>query len=567
VLGFWSNTPDLAERRSKTLAELERERRGAAEAMAHCNLSHGSMLLLERAMGAVESDVTDVSDRGDTAKVASRRTLRSGSINAPPNGCPRSVRTQCIARRGRRTAVVAETGEVPGSRDVARTGGAALHGPILAYFAPNPPEASRTGKIVANFDSLAGGKSRGMDVRTYNGFASPRETSMTPILRTIRGLAALVAVAAVAALAPLDAARANHFILPCGDDVCAGAHWVFTGSLNVPRWGHTATLLPDGRVLVAGGVGEAGTLDSAELYDPVSGTWSLTGSMHLPRSGHTATLLSDGRVLVAGGHTAEIYDPASGTWSMTGSMNTAPWFAAATRLQDGRVLIAGGWCCDGTLPSAELYDPGTGSWSMTGSLGIARYGQTMTLLQDGRVLAARGSDDGDLLSALSSAEVYDPSSGAWSAVEDSCCATLMHTATPLPDGTVLVAGGYPAGLAFSELFDPATQTWSRAGDMLTPRYSHAATLLPNGNVLVSGGEYWSLHGYVYPASTEVFSPATGAWAGSADLNNARSLHTATLLLDGTVLVAGGVVVTPDYKSIPLGTAELFGLPVSAVQGD
>jgi len=399
---------------------------------------------------------------------------------------------------------------------------------------------------------------------------------MTLLLQTIRSIAVLAAFALLAAVAP---AQANHFILPCGDDVCAGAHWVFTGSLNVARYGHTATLLQDGRVLVVGGVGAYSVLGSAELYDPVSGTWSLTGSMHLPRVGHTATLLSDGRVLVAGGDTgtAEIYDPATGTWSLTGNMNVIRSVDAAVRLQDGRVLVAGGFSVAGVgvLPSdwtenwqsAELYDPVTGTWTVTDPRVYKRYGYTMTLLQDGRVLAARGSNDGDLASVLSSAEVYDPSSGAWSAVEDSCCGSVMHTATLLPDGTVLVAGGYPAGLPFSELFDPATQTWSRTGDMLTPRYSHAATLLLNGNVLVSGGEYWSLRGYVNVGSTEVFSRSTAAWTSSADLNDARIDHTATLLQDGTVLVVGGFVVMSYYESIPVGTAELFGVPASAAEGN
>jgi len=122
----------------------------------------------------------------------------------------------------------------------------------------------------------------------------------------------------------------NHYILDFGD-----TPWIATGSLNVPRSLHTATLLPDGRVLVAGGRGAGpGALDSAELYDPVSGKWSVTGSLVKPRVMHTATLLTNGKVLVVGGdtsaappdfgrgNTAELYDPATGTWTLTGSMST-----------------------------------------------------------------------------------------------------------------------------------------------------------------------------------------------------------------------------------------------------
>jgi len=413
---------------------------------------------------------------------------------------------------------------------------------------------------------------------------------MSLLLQTIRRVPALAAFALLAALPP---AQANHFILPCGDDVCTDAHWVFTGSLNVPRYRHTATLLQDGRVLVVGGVGSAYTfLGSAELYDPVSGTWSLTGSMHLPRVDHTATLLSDGRVLVAGGETsgnppyfgqtgtAEIYDPATGMWSLTGSMNIIRSVDAAVRLQDGRVLVAGGFSVAGVAPSdytdnrqsAELYDPVTGTWTVADPRVYKRYWYTMTLLQDGRVLAARGTNNGDLEDTLSSAEIYDPVAGEWSAVEDSCCGSVAHTATLLPDGTVLVAGGNTGGiggdgvLASTELFDPATETWTRTGDMATPRYGHTATLLASGAVLVCGGQSQLSHyptlQYVNHGSTEVFSRSTAAWTSSADLNDARSYHTATLLQDGTVLVVGGVVETSDYESIPVGTAELFGIATS-----
>jgi hypothetical protein len=170
--------------------------------------------------------------------------------------------------------------------------------------------------------------------------------------------------------------------------------WTPTGSLNTARDSHTATLLPNGMVLVAGGFGPVRA--SAELYDPVSGTWTPTGSLNTARAQHTATLLPNGMVLVAGGFdsnvnpsaSAELYDPASGTWMPTGSLNTARTTHTATLLPNGMVLVAGGFGASGDLPNAELYDPATGTWTPTGSLNVARTFHTATLLNNGMVLVA-----------------------------------------------------------------------------------------------------------------------------------------------------------------------------------
>ena len=169
--------------------------------------------------------------------------------------------------------------------------------------------------------------------------------------------------------------------LSTGDDPASGT-WTLTGSLNTARYLHTATLLPNGMVLVAGGLDSGlNALDSAELYDPASGTWTLTGSLNTARVAHTATLLPNGMVLVAGGFdtglnaldSAELYDPASGTWTVTGSLNTARYYHTATLLPNGMVLVAGGLdSCSNTSASAELYDPASGTWTLTGSLNTAR---------------------------------------------------------------------------------------------------------------------------------------------------------------------------------------------------
>jgi hypothetical protein len=235
--------------------------------------------------------------------------------------------------------------------------------------------------------------------------------------------------------------------------------------------GHTATLLPDGKVLVAGGVDNIRAVASAELYDPATGTWAATGSMTTSRVGHTATLLPDGKVLVAGGDglaSAELYDPASGTWAATGSMTTSRSDHTATLLAGGRVLVAGGYSDFGSrlLGSAELYDPATGDWTAAGSMTSPRILHTATLLPDGQVLVAGGaigvSPTGDTI--LASAELYDPASGTWTATAGMATVREFSTATLLPGGTVLMAGGKggaysqpPHGpLASADLYDPGS---------------------------------------------------------------------------------------------------------------
>ena len=279
---------------------------------------------------------------------------------------------------------------------------------------------------------------------------------------------------------------------------CA-AQWEFTGSLNTPRFYHTATLLSDGRVLVASGGSQQTFLYpellSAELYDPATGNWTFTGSLNNARVLHTATLLLNGNVLVAGGYPnhdhsgkgkAELYDPAAGNWTPTGSMNFGRTQHTATLLFDGRVLVVG----SGESPdTAELYDPAMGIWTLTGSLNSGRYAHTATLLANGAVLVAGGRNDG--IGVLASAEVYDPATGNWTPTGSLNVARWRHTATLLSDGRVLVAGGLGGNnstFASVEIYDPATGTWTVTGSLNNARSLYTATLLSDGKVLVAGGK-------------------------------------------------------------------------------
>jgi N-acetylneuraminic acid mutarotase len=335
-----------------------------------------------------------------------------------------------------------------------------------------------------------------------------------------------------------------------------------TGKLNTPREGHSATLLQNGKVLVAGGRNGGEVTNTAELYDPATGQWTPTANtLAQARHGHSAVLLRSGQVLVIGGqgannsylNSAEIYDPADNSWkSALGSqMNVARHHATATLLNTGRVLVVGGVNSAGVQRSAEIYNPVTLKWTRTdvnnaaGNLSEARAEHTATLLTDGRVLVAGGI--GSAGAALRSTELYEPGANRWRRVGDLLTQRASHTATLLPDGTVLAAGGANGATAHSsaELFTPATGAWMATG-ALAPRFAHTATLLPNGRVVVAGGKadatrsLSSVQVYNYLDKKWSDAPQAPPFANQAfALLEARSAHTATLLTNGQLLFVGG----------------------------
>jgi hypothetical protein len=261
------------------------------------------------------------------------------------------------------------------------------------------------------------------------------------------------------------------------------------GQSAVARSYHTATLLDNQFVLVAGGR-TTSDLTSTETGPDLYYKFGLYGNLATARHSHTATRLQDGRILLAGGdasgQTAELYTQSSNSSAFTGSLKSKRSGHTATLLSNGKVLIAGG----NTDKTAELYDPATGTFAYTaGNMGAARSGHAATLLPDGRVLITGG---GGATGPVSSAEVFDPASGTFSAMGDMRELRANHTATLLTDGKVLITGGLNSGQAFSpvpstELYDPATGTSTPLANMSVYRYSHTATLLPNGDVLIVGG--------------------------------------------------------------------------------
>ncbi len=413
---------------------------------------------------------------------------------------------------------------------------------------------------------------------------------------------------------PMSDARYQHTatLLPSGQVLIAGGtHTTGTGDNEVAsaelydpnthgflpvgpmadqRSQHTATLLPSGQVLIAGGVNDPFDLYGAELYDPKTQGFLPAGAMSQPHTMHAATLLPSGQVLIIGGVNwlepfagAELYEPRTQTWVLTGSMSAFRYHHTATALPSGQVLVAGGYqvrTADYEYSSveivngAELYDPKGGSWGLTDSMADIRYGHTATLLQNKLVLVAGGTvtpfppdmltldppDIPDIVTA--SAELYDPEVQTWAPTGSMSVARRNHTATLMADGKTLIAGGDNAAVALSsaELYDPKTQSFSTLAAMTTSRTGHTATLLPNGQVLVAGGD----EDTKALASAELYDPTSATWVEVAPMESPRTQHTATLLPDGQVLVTGGATDTPPTQTKGKGGLVILTTPSAEI---
>jgi hypothetical protein len=331
-------------------------------------------------------------------------------------------------------------------------------------------------------------------------------------------------------------------------------------------------VLHSGKVLVVGGLqcctdGYANTLTTPLLFDPTSDSWTGAGNSVFNVTHHSATVLPSGKVLVAGGWTsyqivssAQLYDPISNSWSSAGSMNSPHADHTAVLLPSGKVLITGGFVNDFSTPSAtsELYDPASDTWQVTGSMLAPRFNHTATLIQSGKVLATGGTGDG----TIASTEIYDPKTGQWASATALPIATTVHTATLLPSGKVMVCGGAgPTGiLANTQFYDPESNLWNLGPAIPTALFYHNAVLLPSGQVLISGGETpiytATTSSWQILSSTEVYDPVANRWNAGPLLNEARTWHSANVLPSGNVVITGG-----NYNTNFLASTEILNTSV------
>jgi hypothetical protein len=329
--------------------------------------------------------------------------------------------------------------------------------------------------------------------------------------------------------------------------------------LHLPRAAHTATLLPDGRVLVVGGCTSAGCGGTpqggqTDVYDPATRAFTPGSTLVQARAGHTATALADGRVLIAGGFPdegrpplsgVEIFDPATNRFTTTGSMLAARGSHTATRLADGRVLVVGGFTGSTLLAQTEIFDPSTGRFTAAAPLPQPRAAHAATALAGGTVLVVGGEVGRSLIT--DTALLYDPAANTWAAVGPLREAKYKLAIAPLPGGGALVVGGQTADardarLRSTEIFDPVTRTFHTGPVLAEPRFkiSDAVAVLPDGGVVIGGGG----------STVEVYRDGA-LRVLDGRLGGERLFPTATALEDGTVLITGG------YDNRTNVTAETF----------
>jgi WD40 repeat protein len=363
---------------------------------------------------------------------------------------------------------------------------------------------------------------------------------LVPLALIVAGCSLFAGPTATPTPQPTDSPSPEPTITPVPDATPGIGTFQSAAPLMASRIGATATLLLDGRVLIAGGISNGHSVASAEIYNPRTGTSTPTGSMVEARAWHSASLLlPNGKVLIAGGtgdRLCEVYNPATGKFTKTGSLGYAPRYQAATSLGDGRALIAGGINGAQYTSRAEVYNPATGHFVHVRSLKVDMQHATATLLQDGQVLIA-GGDQADKKhpNVLAAAELFNPVKGTFVTTGSMIQGRSHFAAVLLQNGKVLAIGGVnPAGyaglLSTAELYDPYTGRWSATGAMAIGRSDFTATLMADGRVLVAGGG---------DNSTEIYDPTSATFQMGPYMMEDRVSQTATMLQDTRILMAGG----------------------------
>lgn len=489
-----------------------------------------------------------------------------------------------------------------GSATITACDGSVCGSTVITVFGPpSITNLSPTSGPVGSLVTVTGtnfGSTQATSTLTFNGTIATTIMSWSP--------------SSITTLVPNGATTGNVVVVVDGI-ASSGLNFAVTSTtssntLNIGRYQHSATLLNNGTVLIAGGAtcpssGSCNYLSSAEIYNPVSGSSTTTGSVATQRMA-PSVLLPNGNVLIAGGSTcdgygncfslgsAEIYSPVSGTFSSAGNLQVARDSHTMTLLSNGTVLIVGGESCvprssggggpssknfgdplpggahlldvnftptSGAiactaLASAEIYDPQAGTFTLTGSLNTARYDAAASQLANGQILIVGGSNE---YNPVNSAEIYNPSTGSFTTTSGGLnTARSSPAATLLNSGLVLISGGStcesptcPTNTA--EVYDPNANTFQyTSGNMNAYRVDQTATLLTNGQVLLAGGtDGCSGNPCTSDATTELYNPSTGTFTSSQELVAARSGHSATLLANGSVLLAGGIAGGTTLSSV------------------
>lgn len=348
---------------------------------------------------------------------------------------------------------------------------------------------------------------------------------------------------------------------PASSQSTSLGRWIQLPSMTQARQHPASVLMANGRVLSSGGRTETAALLSAEVFDPLTLRWTPTGLMGTSRWRHTATALPDGRVLVAGGftnpyqvsatgaglnaqpvtNTAEIYDPATNSWTPTGPMNVRRALHAASILDNGKVLVAGGRTCPSPPPtacdfsnrtnSAELWDPETGTWTLIAPMNVDRHTTSAAKLLDGRVLVPAGfTAAGNGING----DIYNPATGTWSLTGPLTDSRARQGAALLPDGRVLVMAGFP-NRQTSEAYNPQSNQWQLTGLVnFTGRFNFYFATLPDGRVLLTGGQVPS---FGLARSSELWSPGQG-WARGPDMVNAHGTSSSLGNSEQAIVLSG-----------------------------